>query len=151
MSIAPNPSNVPEQADDSIHASLDLLEGQFEHAAQTAFEDPISEQLGVELRRLHARMRIHHAAGELSPELQAAQVAPELSGDLDRLRNEHAVIFGLLDRLIQDVDSIAQLTLEDKEVFLLRGRELIAFTRRHTAEEDRLFYLSVWRDTGGEC
>jgi hypothetical protein len=41
-------------------------------------------------------------------------------------------------------------TLEDKEVFVLRGRELLAMLRRHEAEEDRLFYLAVWRDTGGE-
>ncbi len=40
--------------------------------------------------------------------------------------------------------------LEDKEVFVLRGRELLAMLRRHEAEEDRLFYLAVWRDTGGE-
>lgn len=151
MSIAPNTSNLPDQADDSIQASLDALEGQFERAALAGFENASSEPLAAELRQLHARMRIHHAADELSPELKAAQVAPELSGELERLRSEHAVIFGVLDRLIQGIDSIAQQTLEDKEVFVLRGRELLAFMRRHEAEEDRLFYHSVWRDTGGEC
>ena len=151
MSIAPNPNSSPDQTDDSIQASLDVLEDLFEQAAKSAFESAMSESLAVELRRLHARMRIHHAADELSPELKTAEVVPELSGELERLRNEHATILALLDRLIRGVDGIVEQTLEDKEVFLLRGRELIAFMRRHEAEEDRLFYLSVWRDTGGEC
>ena len=151
MSIAPNANDLPDQAKDSIQTSLDALEGQFEQAALSGFESAVSEPLAAELRHLHARMRIHHATDELSPELKAAQVVPELSGELERLRNEHAVIFVLLDRLIQGIDSIAQRALEDKEVFVLRGRELLAFMRRHEAEEDRLFYLSVWRDTGGEC
>jgi hypothetical protein len=56
----------------------------------------------------------------------------------------------MLDWLTRRVDAIADSTLEDKDVFLLRTRELIAVLRRHVAEEDRLFYLSVWRDTGGE-
>jgi hypothetical protein len=28
---------------------------------------------------------------------------------------------------------------------------LIAVLRRHEAEEDRLFYLAFWHDTGGEA
>ena len=60
------------------------------------------------------------------------------------------MILAKLDRLVRDVDSMADRTLEDKEVFFLRGLELIALLRRHEAEEDRIFYLSLWRDTGGE-
>ena len=59
-------------------------------------------------------------------------------------------MIGMLDRLIRPVDSMADRPLEDKEVFLLRVRELISMIRRHCAEEDRLFYLAVWHDTGGE-
>ena len=78
------------------------------------------------------------------------KLSPELAEEVKRLREEHPIILGKLDRMIRLVDSMPDRTLEDKEVFFLRGNELIALLRRHEAEEDRLFHLAVWRDTGGE-
>ena len=67
-----------------------------------------------------------------------------------RLRTEHSTILGMLDRIIRSTDALGDQTVEDKDVFFLRVRELLATVRRHEAEEDRLFYLAVWRETGGE-
>lgn len=136
---------------DSIKGSLDVLETMFQEVAEHAFDAEFFERLGEELRRLHARIRMHHAADFVQADSDAVNsLPPEFSGDMSRLRDEHAHFLGALDRLIRRVDSMADQTLEDKEVFVLRGKELIAMLRRHEAEEDRLFYLAVWRDTGGE-
>lgn len=148
---APNPQHPTRpRTDDSIKASLGLLEVMLDHAADRMFDADFFEELGTELRRLHARMRIHHAAEYAGSAPTADLVPPELSEEWNRLRAEHPIFLGQLDRLIRSVDSMADRTLEDKEVFLLRGRELIAMLRRHEAEEDRLFYLAVWHETGGE-
>ena len=136
--------------DDSIHACLSLLEGMLDRAPDHMFDTRYFEEVRRELRRLHARVRIHHAAdcvqGAEGPD---KGMAPDLQEELKRLWAEHPNILGALDRLIRSMDAMADRTLEDKDVFLLRGRELIAVLRRHEAEEDRVFYLSVWRDTGG--
>ncbi len=138
-------------SDDSIRASLGQLEGLLDRDSGRMFEPEFIEELGKELGRLHARLRVRHAAAYVDTSAERNEVMPpELADELTRLRSEHPVILGQLDRLIRCLDSIADRTLEDKEVFLLRGRELIAILRRHEAEEDRLFYLAVWRDMGGE-
>ena len=149
---APNPQFPARHGtDDSIKASLNLLEAMLDNAADRMFDADFFDEVGTELRRLHARMRIHHAAeyAGAAPAI-ADLVPPELSEEWNRLRAEHPVFLVQLDRLIRCVDSMADRTLEDKEVFFLRGRELIAMLRRHEAEEDRLFYLAVWHETGGE-
>jgi len=135
--------------DDSIKASLNLLRDLLDQASDHFFDADYFESLSKELRRLHARIRIHHAVDQLA-ENQFSDLSPELTEEVKRLQAEHAVILGKLDRLVRSVDSMADRSLEDKDVFLLRGFELIALLRRHEAEEDRLFYLSVWCDTGGE-
>ena len=145
-----SPSRSPQSAEDSIKASLKLLERLLDKPGDRMFDPGYFAAVGGQLRRLHARIRIHHAIGQLDVGTFTAEVPPELTDELHRLHAEHATIIGQLDRLIRSVDSMADQSLEDKEVFTLRGRELIALLRRHEAEEDRLFYLSIWRDTGGE-
>jgi hypothetical protein len=56
----------------------------------------------------------------------------------------------MLDRLLRAVESMAGRPMEDQTVFILKVQELAAMIRRHEAEERRLIYLSMWRDTGGE-
>ncbi len=145
------------KSDDSIRASLDVLEAMLDEASagratgDLMFDGGYFETIGTELRRLHARLRIHHAARLIaSPDDPAGPLPPELSEDLDRLRAEHPRILGQLDLLVRSVGTMADRPLEDKEVFVMRMRELIAVLRRREAEEDRLFYFAIWRDTGGE-
>jgi len=146
-----SPFRTGPQTDDSIKASLGMLEDMLDHAVDHLFDADYFEEVGRELRRLHARIRMHHAADYADSKTDdPTLVPPELTGELTRLRAEHRVFLGQLDRLIRSVGSMADRSLEDKEVFTLRGRELIATLRRHEAEEDRLFYLAVWRETGGE-
>ncbi|MFQ5494657.1 MAG: hypothetical protein ACE5EX_04685 [Phycisphaerae bacterium] len=145
---AQNPQSRQDPTKDTTEASLAALETLFDRAAGDMLDSEIFEAIEAELRRLHARIRIHHSADQILANQD--QFGPELAEELNRLRSEHPTIIGLLDRLIRLAESIPDRTLEDKEVFILRGREVIAFLRRHEAEEDRLFYLSVWRETGGE-
>ncbi len=144
--------------DDSITASLHLLETMLDEGQECMFDMEYLEALGTELRRLHARIRIHHAVAcydrpencvTASPPA-TGPVPPEFVNEMNRLCAEHPMILGHLDRLIRSVDSMADRPLEDKDVFVMRVRELIAVLRRHEAEEDRLFYLTMWSDTGGE-
>lgn len=149
---APDSETQPRHAgDDSISASLFLLEAMLDQAPDHTFDTAYFEEVGKKLRRLHARLRIHHAVDYARAGGKQSAITPELQGDLTRLRAEHPAILRQNDRLVRSVEAMADRTLEDKEVFLLRGRELIAMLRRHEAEEDRLLYLSVWRDTGGEA
>lgn len=136
--------------DRSVKPILNNLQTLIDDAPKRQVESDYFEELAIELRSLHARIRIHHAVGHLGCEA-TADPSPELMDEVQRLANEHPIILGMLDRLIRCVDSMADRTLEDKEVFFLRGQEVIALVRRHEAEEDRIFYLSIWRDTGGEC
>ncbi len=106
--------------------------------------------LANELRCLHARIRAHHAADSLESSDGRGALPAELSQEGDRLRGEHTHILGMLDWLIRHVDAMADQSVEDKDVFFLRVRELIAVLRRHDAEEDRLYAIALWRDTGGE-
>jgi hypothetical protein len=106
--------------------------------------------LADEFKYLHTRIRAHHAADCLQTPNGPRVLPAELTEEWDRLRDEHARILGMLDWLIRHVDSMADQSTEDKDVFILRVREIIAVLRRHDAEEDRLYAIALWHDTGGE-
>jgi hemerythrin-like domain-containing protein len=135
--------------DDSIKGSLRVLEEMLTQAADHMFEAAYVEDVATELRRLRARVRIHHGTDSRSTKRNSAdRGAPGLAAQGSHLQSEHATISGQLRQLLRSAGSIADQSLEDKEVFILRAQELIAVLRRHEAEEDRLFYLSVWGDMG---
>lgn len=118
-----------------------------DRAGEEAYFDALREAL----RQLHARLRMWHAAGFRRESSDGAFASrPELIEPLARLERERPQILGDLDRLIRTSEYIADAPLEDRDVFVLRVREFIATLRRHKAEEDRLFFLAAWRDTGGE-
>lgn len=135
---------------DEIKTSLAKLEELLESAARSRFDEAVVACLGDALRSLHARIRVRHAIGYIDESQVAELIPPELADERARLLAEHPTIIGLLDRLIRVVDSIADRSAEETEVFILRGLELLAVLRRHEAEEDCLFFLAFWRDTGGE-
>ena len=136
---------------DEIKVALVELEHRFDQLAERRAEPAFISALGDALRSLHARIRVRHAAGFVEgPEIEE-MIAPHLLHERRHLIAEHSTIIGLIDRLVRMVDSIADRAAEDLDVFLLRGRELIAVLLRHEAEEDRLFYLAYWHDTGGEA
>ena len=150
--FAPSPDRGAAVNDNSISSMLPALESMLDEAPDRVFDATFYELIQTELKRLHARLRVHHAAGEiLTAGADVAQTAPEHQREQHRLKAEHADMLGTLDRLIRAAESMADRTAEDKEVFFARLREMIATTRRHETEEDRLFYLSVWRETGGEA
>ena len=136
--------------DDSIKDHLNDLEALLDQAADRMFDPILFADVERECRLLHVRMRTHDAAARLETQDSKPAVAPELAEEFTRLCAEHPLIIGQLDRVIRCAESMSDRTLEDKDVFLLRVREVIALVRRHEAEDDRLLYLSVWRDTGGE-
>ena len=145
------PKTRPLSAGDaSILDSVNRLEALLNRGADCLADDECFESLGEEMRLLHARLRAHHAVDQLAAARGTTEIPAEYSDQIDRLCAEHTEMIGDLDRLIRRVSSMRERPAEDREVFLLRSRELIATIRRHEAEEDRLFYLAVWRDTGGE-
>jgi len=138
-------------AQESMSDALNALESVIERMPDSMFQSSYFDDLGAQLRQLHVRLRSHHAVEAYHAGGDSiAQIAPEYADQIARLHAEHSVILGMLDRLIRSVETVADQPLEDKEVFAMRARELIAVVGRHEAEEDRLFYLSLWRDTGGE-
>jgi hypothetical protein len=146
----PQARSVPSR-DGSIEEMLCALEEAVINAPDLLTDSTYFRSLGDELRRLHARLRIHHAAGFRGEEMEAAIVAlPALTETLQRLKEERPLILGTIDRLIRASDSIADQEVETRDVFILRIRELIAMLRRHHAEEDRLLFLATWHDIGGE-
>jgi hypothetical protein len=150
---APDPQiRLPHgSADDALKESLDHFEALLDIGQNRVLDASHFGSLGPLLHQLHARFRMHDAADHLCVAPVAAGAAPpELVEDLHRLHDEHPHILGQLDWLIRRIDPVANLALEDKDVFVLRARELIAVLRRHQAEEDRLFDLATWHDTGGE-
>ena len=139
------------RGDESIHAALALVEEMLNAAGHRSADRAYFAEMAAALRCLHTRIRTQHASAQLdATDEWVGQAAPELAEDVSRLRAEHPMILGKLDRLIRSTEAMADQAAEDKEVFVMRVRELIAIVRRHEAEEDRLFYLSIWRDTGGE-
>lgn len=152
MTTAESAPSTPhgQSSRESIRAATDQLEFLVDTAPATGFDVDYVESLEEALRRMHARFRIHRAR-DLAAEEADRQLPPELAETQGRLRNEHTALLGHLDRLIRSAPSMADRSYEDNEVFILRVRELIAILRRHLAEEDRLLYLTLWRDTGGEA
>jgi len=145
------PESMPSPIrDTTIGVMVNRLEALLERSADRLADRRYFETLGEEMRLLHARLRSHHSSDQLAAGEQAVAIPSEYADQVQRLREEHSEMIGTLDRLVRGVDAMVDQPVEDKEVFFLRGRELIATIRRHEAEEDRLFYLAVWRDTGGE-
>lgn len=136
--------------DESIKHALGHLEELLVVAPECSPEAAYFATLANEFTSLHARIRAHHAADCLQTPSGPRVLPAELTQDWDRLHEEHSRLLGMLDWLIRHVDSIADQTTEDKDVFILRVKELIAVLRRHDAEEDRLFAIALWKDTGGE-
>lgn len=149
------PSDVIESdgiKDDSISSVLPRIQSLLNDSFERMVDADYFSEIGDVLRQLHARLRIHHASDYFPRKTGNNEpIPPELVDELLRLRGEHTQFLGNLDRLIRSVDSIADCTMEDRDVFLLRIKELLSMILRHEAEEDRLLYLAVWRDTGGEC
>lgn len=143
--------SVVRKTGNTIREGLVALESNLEKVSDWPPPAHHIDQLAEELRVLHARVRSQHAAGALaSGGLSADMIPPQYVNEFNRLQAEHSHILGMLDRLLRSVDTVTDCAYEDSEVFLARARELIAVLRRHEAEDDRLFYLAVWRDTGGE-
>jgi len=131
--------------------ALTAIEERMTCASDRLFDHEFYEGLGADLLRFHAQLRTHHAVGAYHTGGDSiAQLSPQYADQIARLHAEHGTLLGMLDRLIRSVETMCDQPLEDKEVFAMRVREVIAVTRRHEAEDDRLFYLSLWRDTGGE-
>ncbi len=128
---------------DCIEQLLDDAAGQM---PTPEFCENLSEALGV----LHAALRAHDAADVILGSDVTTKISPQYADDMVRLRAEHSMLLGTIDRLIRASEAMPEQPLEDKDVYLMRMRELVAIIRRHQAEEDRLFYLSVWQETGGE-
>lgn len=151
MEAATQPAAAPFRSpDDSFKQSLACLEDILQRQREKPIDNPCAEVLKDELRRLHARFRAHDAAGYFSSVDPVPPAAPELAEEVERLLGEHPCLLAKLDWLVRNGGSIADRPAEDQEVFVLRLRELIAVLRRHEAEEDRVFFLATWRDTGGE-
>ena len=147
---ARTPEALRRSPEDSFKDSLTALEAILEREGNRVSEPGCCARLGDELCRLHARFRAHDAAGYFSSVDPVEVIHPELVTEVNRLRGEHGTILGQLDWLVRSAGSIADRASEDQEVFLLRLRELVAVLRRHEAEEDRVFFLTMWRETGGE-
>jgi len=138
-------------AEGSILPLLPSLEELMKHASSRINERGYFAKLGEELRRLHAGLRIHHTSGFRRGSHDATvNTPPELVEVLASLTAERPTILGNLDRLTRASEQVGDQSLEDRDVFILRVKELIAMLRRHQAEEDRLFHTAVWQDTGGE-
>lgn len=136
--------------DESTKYALQHLEELLVTAPDRSSDAAYFTTLSNEFRYLHARIRAHHAADCLEFPSGPRVLPAELTQEWDRLREEHTPILGMLDWLIRHVESITDQATEDKDVFILRVKELIAVLRRHDAEEDRLYAIALWRDTGGE-
>lgn len=148
--ISPAQNDLPQFPADSIKASLARLEQLLAGMTPQGSDTRLFAALDVALRELHARVRVHHAESSISSADDAQKIPPECLEELTRLSSEHSTILGYVDRIIRTVDSMADRPPEDRDVFFARVREVIAVLRRHEAEEDRVFSLALWRDTGGE-
>jgi hypothetical protein len=133
----------------SVNESLARIERLIQLHGDRPADEEFHEKLSDELHTLHALMRAYHPAGA-RPQVNEEDCTPECVSDLDRLCEEHGAFLGMLDRLLRAVESMAGRPMEDQTVFILKVQELAAMIRRHEAEERRLIYLSMWRDTGGE-
>jgi len=141
----------PFASAESISSSIVEIETILQRANVALVDDACYGKLRIALMQLHARVRSHHAADCLTAsDMSDGVIPPEYLDTLERLREEHMLIVGRLDRLIRSIEALAAQPVEEAEVFFLRIRELIATLRRHEAEENNLFAGAMWRDTGGE-
>ncbi len=152
MSIATSrgQADLRRAADGSIKEALQQIEELLVIDPDRGPDAAFFATLGNEFRFLHARIRTQHAADCLRTPDGPQLLPTERIEEWDRLCEEHAHILGMTDWLIRNVDSIPDQGTEDKDVFILRVKELLAVLRRHDAEEDRLYALAFWKDTGGE-
>lgn len=136
---------------DAIGAMLPELQSLIDQSFDRLHDADYYASIDDALRKLHACLRAHHASGYFPKKPYSSEpIPPEWVDELNRLRDEHTHFLGFLDRLIRSCDSVADRPLEDREVFFLRIQELISMMRRHEVEEDRILYLAIWRDVGGE-
>lgn len=149
MSVTITTAKFACSPDEAIKLSLSRIEEMVD-AAEHSTDPDVFDLLDEEFHRLHARIRIHHAADCLSSSDHGPMVPTEWVQEWKRLREEHPRLLGQLDWLLRHIECLADQPVEDREVFVLRVRELIAVLRRHDAEEDRLFALALWHETGGE-
>ena len=149
MATTPDMRSDSPAGEESVLAAADALDALMQDALERLVDPEFAESLSEQLRVLHARFRTHTAA-DIRARDEGLEIAPHLVDDFKRLREEHVSVLGSLDRLIRSTESIGDASLEDKEVFVLRVIELIATLRRHMAEDDRIFYFSMWQDIGGE-
>ena len=152
MAISPNSHPLHSRPkDDSFRDILPELERILGDAPSPDAGAPDFFLLDNALRKLHARVRGHQGTDFFSPKSNpAVAAAPQLGDEFTRLSDEHLHILGMLDWLIRRVDAMPERPVEDRDVFLLRVHEVIAVVRRHEAEEERLFLIAHWHDTGGE-
>ena len=136
--------------DTAIKDSLQILDDALDQTAAYSRGATFFELVDRELRRLHAHVRAHHATACLQPPLSGGVVPDEVANEWARLRDEHPRILAQLDWLIRHVELVSDHPLENHDPFVLRMRELIAVLRRHDAEEERVYTIALWHDTGGE-
>ncbi|RME38421.1 MAG: hypothetical protein D6788_07470 [Planctomycetota bacterium] len=142
--------STPDRKNVSIRELLTRLEALFDQAADARFDAALTERIRTELQALHVALRRSRAARRIGGVTELQPLPPEYADERQRLDEEYPRFLGMVDRLVRASHTVCDQALEDHDVFMLRGRELIASLRRHEAEEDRLFFLSAWQDTGGE-
>ena len=151
MAVTPVDPQAPKFGNDTVLGLVRQVDEFVAPGGQRGADAEYYGRLGELLRRLHASMRAENAAKAINhPSAGSEAIRPEFAADLARLGNEHVSMLGMLDRLIRASETMADRSLEDREVFFLRVRELLAILRRHEAEEERVMFLSMWADTGGE-
>ncbi|RJP31580.1 MAG: hypothetical protein C4547_15335 [Phycisphaerales bacterium] len=150
MAATPLDQDALRDSAPTIGTLLAELERTLNQADDVFDDERVVSRLRETLRRLHGRLRQHHAAGVWTLGDEGTFSSPELTGAAARLLEEHACMLGMLDRILRWMDTAATGQLDEQNVCALRIRELIATVRRHEAEEESLFYRSVWMDQGGE-
>jgi len=140
------PSGTAASVAQAMQRVEDLMSGT---TADKLADRAFRKQFTDALTGLHVLLRAQHGTARLGKD-DAPVVRPEYAEDEQRLVDEHSLFVGNLDRIIRQTPSIAQQFSEDQAVFVLKIRELFAMIRRHAAEHNRLVYLSVWQDVGGE-
>lgn len=152
MSTAERSMTVSPAVHKPIRAYLGELDEMLSVAARTTtLEVEFFAHLVQRLKSVHAILRARQAQNYLGEPLERFEVdAPALACIAERLRSENSVLIGRLDSLIHTGESVSDHAPEDQQVFFLRVREFSAIMRRHDGEEERMFAVALWRDTGGD-
>jgi len=106
-------------------------------------------ELRGKLPELRRTLSAHFAGEEQGPLFRQLPIqAPQLSGRLQRLEDEHQGILDSVDTLLERADA-----LNDPEIFQLRELNaqvqlLVATIRRHEAEENELVMQANWDEIG---